>query len=185
MSNLYIPTLGPWIDLDLKEVQELTSIKLRIPWKYYFTNFHEGNYEKHAEDCPFNDFFKENTCRCTPEVHKRAYAILKAGFSGLAGVTRGRFFFCYVRADVDADIKMLRNPELRQPDVLEDLRNGLETLVTLLKVYEVTGKVLDFGPPLKIYKEDDQKRRQFEEEIDGDVLWNILHDIEQPKQIEA
>lgn len=176
MSNLFNPKpTYNWESLDLKEVERLTKIRLQKPWKYYFTNFHEGQVDKHKDDCAYLNFWNPGKCNCNPEQKTIVQAVLKAGLPESHSSGRGQYYYVNVSTEPNIDREKLINPELRPPEILQDLQNGLDTLITFLKVFEVTGKTFDYGPPMRLYKTGSGNAIYDLEEIDGDRLWNILH----------
>ena len=179
MSSKYSnpPPSYSWEPLDLEEVRALTSIELtHKDWKVYFTNFHEIAEEIHEDLCIAKRTRCKRDCNCRATIRPAMIAIWKAGTPSSS--YRAIELVANVPVEAISNKEILTNPTLRPAWVLESLRMGFETLITLLKVFEVTGLVLDFGPPMMLYKGDSTGRRQDVRKIDGDILWNILHDME-------
>lgn len=170
-----------WESLNLDEVKRLTNIQLNHKgWKYYFTNFHDFQDAKHTKEC----YEKANRIGykdCDCKISSCLVAIWKAGTLDINGVGRGREFFVNVPHEKIEDRIKLTSIESRPKYVQELLYKGFEQLITLLKVYEVTGLVLRFGPPMMLYTESSYKHRKGVREIDGDILWDILHDVKEEK----
>lgn len=168
-----------WESLSLDEVKRLTDIQLNHKgWKIYFTNFHDFQDKRHTKECMEGSLYTGYTgCACN--LSSALVAIWKAGTLGTSGVARNRELFVNVPHEKVEDKSVLTSIEKRTPQVQELLFRGFEQLITLLKVYEVTGLILEFGPPMRLYTEDTYKVRRYVREIDGDVLWEMLHNVQQ------
>lgn len=171
-----------WEPLDLDEIKRLTDIQLNHKgWKIYFTNFHLLQTQNHTNECKAKSLHAGYFgCNCI--LGNALVAIWKAGSQEIDGVGRGRELFVNVPYDNVNDKEILVSIEKRPKQVQDLIFMGFEQLITLLKVYEVTRLVLEFGPPMRLYTEERFKVRKYVREIDGDILWNILHDIKEEKK---
>lgn len=171
-----------WEPLNLDEIKRLTDIQLNHNgWKIYFTNFHLLQTQNHTKEC--QDYYINREyfgCNCI--LGNALVAIWKAGSTEIDGVGRGRELFVNVPYELVEDKTILTDITKRSKQVQDLIFMGFEQLITLLKVYEVTRLVLDFGPPMRLYTEERFKVRKYVREIDGDILWNILHDIKEEKK---
>lgn len=171
-----------WEPLNLEEIKRLTDIKLNHKgWKIYFTNFHLLQTQNHTQECKDKSVYAGYSgCNCV--LGNALVAIWKAGSQEIDGIGRAREFFVNVPYELIEDKSILQDITKRTQQVQDLLFMGFEQLITLLKVYEVTRLVLEFGPPMRLYTEKRFKERYYVREINGDILWNILHDIKEEKK---
>jgi hypothetical protein len=169
--------INNWLYLNNDELFDITGIRLTKLWKYNFTGFNqEYIVYRHKQDCIL-DFYgiEDNNCKCSPIEVLMITAYLKVHkciriSEEVHNVDNNSFIYVKIREFKDEFSNPIQYqiPDLYPPVLIEGLENALCTIAEMMKVYEVTKKELDFGPPYKIG----------DAEVSNEVINNILYDKE-------